>query len=195
MAGIFGHANAIMSAMYAPIDQFTAVLGWVMNQRPDSPYSHYSIFRVGFEDPQLLGSTFGAADAMHRLNDFGRTLAATVRITDIVTRDVSVFWVLTPECNADMVGCRLCEIVGKVQQFGLDVGHCSVGAWVFPLPGATESTARALLTRLETVPPAYKFEPAEDCAISWAVRTGSRLDQFPGKIRKNCYRAKQGLIP
>jgi len=195
LTGIFGHSKAIMSAMFAPIDQFVAVLGWVMNQRPDSPYSRYSIFRVGFEDPQLLGSTFGAADAMHRLNQFGGALAATVRKADIVTRDVSVFWVLTPECNADMMGCRLCEIVWKVKEFGLDVGHCSVGAWLFPLPGATESTARTLLARLHTVPPAYKFEPAEDCAVSWAVRTGKHLDQFPGKVQKNCYRAKQGLNP
>lgn len=195
MTGIFGRSKAIMSAMYAPIDQFAAVLGWVMNQRPDSPYSRYSIFRVGFEDPQLLGSTFGAADAMHRLNQFGGALAATVRKTDIVSRDVSVFWVLTPECNADMVGCRLCEIVGKVTQFGLDVGHCSVGAWLFPLEGTTELTARTLLARLQTVPPAYKFEPAEDCAVSWAIRTGNHLDQFPGEIQKNCYRAKQGLNP
>jgi len=195
LTGNFGHSKAIMSAMYAPIDEFAAVLGWVMNQRPDSPYSHYSIFRVGFEDPQLLGSTFGAADAMHRLNQFGGTLAATVRKTDIVTREVSVFWVLTPECNAEMVGCRLCEIAGKVKQFGLDVGRCTVGAWLFPLPGATESTARTLLARLKMVPPAYKFEPAEDCAVSWAVRTGSRLDQYPGKIQNHCYRAKQGLNP
>ena len=179
--------------MYAPIDQFAAVLDWVMKQRPDSAYSRYSIFRVGFEDPQLLGSTFGAADAMRRLNQFGSSLAATVRKTDIVTRQVSVFWVLTPECNADMVGCRLCEIVGKVKQFELDVGHCSVGAWLFPLPGATDSAASALLAHLGTLPPAFKFEPAEDCAVSWAVRTGSRLDQFPGKIGKNCYRAKQDL--
>src|SRR3972149_4185689 len=120
-------------------------------------------------------------------------LAAAVRRTDIVTRQVSVFWVLTPECNADMVGCRLCEIVGKVKQFELDVGHCSVGAWLFPLPGATDSAASALLAHLGTLPPAFKFEPAEDCAVSWAVRTGSRLDQFPGKIGKNCYRAKQDL--
>src|SRR4030067_1074258 len=119
--------------MFAPIDQFAAVLDWVMNQRPDSPYSRYSIFRVGFEDPQLLGSTFGAADAMRRLNQFGGALAGTVRKTDIVTRDVSVFWVMTPECNADMVGCRLCDIVGKVKQFGLGGGACSGGGSRFPL--------------------------------------------------------------
>lgn len=179
--------------MYAPIDQFAAVLDWVMKQRPDSAYSRYSIFRVGFEDPQLLGSTFGAAEAMRRLNQFGSSLAATVRKTDIVTREVSKFWVLTPECNADMVGCRLCEIVGKVKQFELDVGPCSVGAWLFPLPDIAELTARTLLTKLETLPSAYKFEPAQDCAVTWAVRTGNRLDQFPGKIGKNCYRAKQDL--
>ena len=77
-----------MSAMYAPIDEFAAVLGWVLNQRPDSPYSRYSIFRVGFEDPELLGSTFGAADAMQRLNQFGRTLAATCESAGFSVDDV-----------------------------------------------------------------------------------------------------------
>jgi len=173
------------------MEHFAAVLDWVAKQRPDSPQSRYSIFRVGFEDPQLLGSTLGAADASRRLTQFGGVLAATVRKTDIVTRDVSVFWILTPECDADMVGCRLCEIAGKVKQFELDVGHCSVGAWLFPLPGAAEWSARMLLAQLTTLPPAYKFEPAEDCAISWAVRTGNRLDQFPGKTRRNCKRVKE----
>src|SRR3989338_1877665 len=60
--------------------------------------------------PIWWASACAKSDLMRRLNQFGSSLAATVRKTDIVTRQVSVFWVLTPECNADMVGFRLCEI-------------------------------------------------------------------------------------
>ena len=121
-----------MSARYVSFDEMGPVLDWLTGQRPDSVHAHFSMFRVGFENPQALGNQFGASDAMRRLNLFGNMLAATFRRTDMVTRDLTDFWILTPECNADIVGCRLCEVAGGVKDFGLDVVDCTVGAYLFP---------------------------------------------------------------
>lgn len=155
-----------MNIDYASFERLIAVLDWLRNQRPDSAYSRFGLFRIAFEDPQILGSIFGASDAMRRLNQFGTILASTVRHTDLVARDLSVFWILTPECDSEIVGGRLREIVIKVKEIGLDVVQCSVGAYIFPLEHANESSARVLLERLASLPASYKFEPALDSRIS-----------------------------
>jgi hypothetical protein len=181
-----------MSTRYTSLEGLSPVIEWLVCQRPESAFARFSLFRVGFQNPQVLGNTFGASDAMRRLNQFGNMLASTVRHTDLVARDLTAFWILTPECNADMVGCRLCEIVNGVKQFGLDVVDCSVGAYLFPIKDVdlTGATARQLLDRLHAAKPHFSFDPAHDCAVSWMVRTGNKLEQWQGQIQKNCYRAR-----
>ena len=155
-----------MSSNLASFEQFVVVLDWLINQRPDSAYSRFCLFRIAFENPQILGSTFGASDAMRRLNQFGTMLASTVRRTDLVARDLSVFWILTPECNSEIVGGRLSEIVVKVEEIGLDVVNCTVDAHVFPHENADLSSARLLLQSLASLPAAYRFEAGPERAIS-----------------------------
>ena len=155
-----------MSAKYATIDQFVVVLDWVISQRPDSVYSRFGMFRIAFDQPEVLGSTFGASDAMRRLNEFGTILASTVRRTDLVARDLSVFWVLTPECNSEIMGNRIREILIKVEEIGLDVVACTVDAYVFPLENADLSSARLLLDSLASMPAAYRFDAAPVRGIS-----------------------------
>jgi len=181
-----------MSARYVTFDELTPVLEWLTCQRPESVHAHFSMFRVGFENPQVLGNSFGASDAMRRLNQFGGALAATVRRADLVARDLTDFWIVTPECNADMVGCRLCEIAGGVKDFGLDVVDCSVGAYLFPIKDVDMAgmAGRKVIDRMRTLPPHFKFDPARDCAVSWMARTGEKLEQWRGRVQTNCYRAR-----
>jgi len=184
-----------MSAKYTTIDELFVVLEWLMNQRPDSVYSHFNMFQVAFDNPQLLGSTFGVGAAMRQLNQFGATLAAGLRRSDLVGRDFADFWILSPECNSDMVGCRLCEIAEKVEQFGLDVVKCSIGAYVFPLAPAELTSARMLLDRLKTLPPAYKFDPTKDCGMALAAKKGDGSAKWSGRSPENCVRARRGDRP
>jgi hypothetical protein len=157
-----------MSARYVTFEELSPVLEWLACQRPESRYAHFSLFRVGFDNPQALGNTFGASDAMRRLNQFGNMLAATVRRADLVARDLTVFWILTSECNAEMVGRRLCEIVNGVQNLGLEVVDSSVGAYLFPLKDVSLAGAgtRKIIDRLQAIPPHFKFNPALNCAVS-----------------------------
>ena len=167
LTGVFAkRTHAYMGANCTSIEQFMVVLDWLIRQRPDSAYSRFCLFRIAFENPQTLGSTFGAADAMRRLNQFGTLLASTVRHTDLVARELSVFWTLTPECNSEIVRSRLDEIVMKVEELGLDVVPCSVGAHVLPLEYAEISGARVLLDHLASLPAHHRFGPAHDYAIS-----------------------------
>jgi hypothetical protein len=139
-----------MSAKYVSIDEFVSIVGYLIAQRSSSPQSRFCLFRVSFENPQFIGSSFGAQDAMRRLNQFGTLLASTVRTSDVVSRDVSVFWVLSPNSDFDVVRERVTAIVKKVDEFGLDIVSCNVRAQVFPHPEAAEITdARQLLDRFE----------------------------------------------
>ena len=161
LTGVFAkRTHAYMGANCTSIEQFMVVLDWLIRQRPDSAYSRFCLFRIAFDDPQTLGQTFGASDAMRRLNQFGTLLANTVRRTDLVARDLSVFWILTPECNSEIMGCRISEILIKVEEIGLDVVKCTVDAHVFPIENADVSSARVLLDSLASLPAVYKFEPA-----------------------------------
>lgn len=178
------------SANYTSIDQLIAVLDWLLNQRADSAFSHFFLFRVGFEDPRVLGSTFGAADAMRRLNEFGAALAATVRRTDQVARALSEFWIAAPDCNPDMVCCRLCEIANKVEEFGLDVVECSVSAYKFPVTLPDVTDARTLLDRLKDVPATYCFDPARECAMRSAKQLGTTPVQWTGRTLHTCARTQ-----
>jgi hypothetical protein len=158
--------SSIMTARVTSLEQFMVVLDWLIRQRPDSAYSRFCLFRIAFENPQLLGSTFGAADAMRRLNQFGTLLASTVRHTDLVARELSVFWTLTPECNSECVRSRLSEIVLKVEELGLDVVPCAVGAHVFPLERTEAPSARVLLDHLAGLPASHRFGTGRDYATS-----------------------------
>jgi hypothetical protein len=175
---------------YTSIDQLVAVLDWLLKQRADSAFSHFFLFRVGFEDPRVLGSTFGAAGAMRRLNEFGAALAATVRRTDQVARSLSEFWIAAPDCNPDMVCCRLCEIAHKAEEFGLDVVECSVSAYKFPVALPDVKDARTLLDRLKSVTPTYCFDPAKECAMRSAEQSGATPVQWSGRTPHTCVRAQ-----
>jgi hypothetical protein len=171
------------------MENFLAVMDWALKQRAGSPHARFSIFRIRFEDPQLLGSTYGAAGASRRLTEFGNSLAATVRKGDIVTREIASFWVFTPECDNDVLGCRLCDIVSKARRYDLDISQCSVGAWIFPLGEQQEIDARDMLSRLDTLASAFAFDPNQDCPVAWAARTGKPTAEFQGTARRNCHRA------
>ena len=155
-----------MNTNYASFDRLIVILDWLRNQRADSAHSRFDLFRVAFENPQILGRTFGAADALRRLNQFGTTLASTVRRSDLVARDLSVFWILTPECNTEILGGRLFQVVTKLEEVGLDVVQRSIGAHVFPLEHADKSSVRALLEYLGSLPAVYKLEPVADSGVS-----------------------------
>ena len=184
-----------MSAKYATTDELFAVLDWLMNQRPDSAYAHFCLFQVAFDNPQVLGSTFGAAAAMRQLNQFGAMLASTLRRSELVARALSDFWILAPQCNSDMVGCRLCEIAEKVEEFGLNVVQCSIGAYLFPLAPADVTNARMLLDRLKILPPAYKFDPTRDCGMRLLAKKGDGSAQWNGRSPENCVRSRGAERP
>lgn len=155
-----------MSGNYTSLEELSAVVAWLTNQRSDSAYSRFCLFRIDFQDPLVLGSTFGAADAMCRLNEFGAMLAATVRNTDLVARKLSEFWVLAPACDPPMLACRICELNSKIEEIGLDVVRCSVGAYVFPIRDFEVRDPRGLLDRLGSLSPQYRFDPHQDRATS-----------------------------
>lgn len=180
-----------MSAKYASIDELLVVLEWLMKQRPDSAYSRFCLFPISFDNPQILGSTFGAAAAMRRLNHFGAALASRVRHTDLVARDFCDFWILAPESNSDMVGCRLCEIAATAEQFGLDVVQCSIRAYVFPITHPGVTGARMLIDCLKILPPAYKFDPRRECGMDWLSKKADGTVTWSGKGRDTCARLRE----
>ena len=146
-----------MTAKYVPIDEFITLVEWLASQRSATTPWRFTLFRVGFENPDQIGTSFGAQEGMRRLNRFGAALASTVRRSDLVSRELSVFWVLSSECNAEVVTAKLRNIVDKVDEFGLDIVKCFVSAHVFPHPDLPQVTSgRQLLDSFERLSQAYR---------------------------------------
>jgi hypothetical protein len=163
----------IVTAKYASIDEFVSIVEWLIVQPDDAPQSRFSLFRVGFENPQLIGSRFGAQEGLRRLNQFGTTLASSVSRSDVVMRDLSVFWMLSPNHDVDFVRDRMGNIVRRIDEFGLDIVECHVKAHVFPHPQAIKVVdARLLLDR---------FEDLHDTHGLGTLRNPARTD--PPKLR------------
>ncbi len=123
-----------MTARYVPIDEFISLVDWLIHQRGDPSHTGFCVCRVGFARPELIGVSFGAQDGMRRLNQFGMMLASTVRRSDVVSRKLSVFWVLASKCNTESFGNRLLGMIGNGGEFGLDIVDCSVSAHEYPDP-------------------------------------------------------------
>ena len=175
-----------MESNYVDLEHLTVALEWLEKQRPASSSSRFSLFRIAFDDHKALGYAFGAADAMRRLNTFGNILASTIRSTDWVARKLSVFWILTPDCNTDMVACRLCEVAVKIKEVGLDLVPCSISVYSSPLPLGEAQDATPLLDRLEKVQAAYKFEPARQCPVFSSGHVSALRVQWHGKLPGSC---------
>ena len=60
-----------MTPNYIPIENLIIALDWLRIQRRESILPRFFLFRIGFDDPQVLGSAFGAPDATRRLSKFG----------------------------------------------------------------------------------------------------------------------------
>lgn len=87
---------------------------------------------------------------MRRLNQFGSTLASAIHHSDVVSRDLSVFWVLSPRGDIDLVRDRSDHLVKTIDEIGLDIVDCYVMGHLFPHPDAAEfADAIALLERFE----------------------------------------------
>lgn len=184
-----------MRANYCTLEELSAVLAWLMNQRSESPYSRFSLFRVQFEDPLALGSAFGAADAMCRLKEFGAILAATVRDTDLVARKLSEFWVLAAECDPHRLACRLCDLAVKIEEIGLDVVRCSIGAYVFPFAGLEAINPGRLFDELRSITPEFIFDPPQSRTTYGVVRQGSGTVRCGDVLPQSCFRIDERAHP
>lgn len=115
-------------------EKFLYTLDWLLAvTRRHTGHLQFSLVHVNFSNPGLLGDTYGAQEAAHRLDDTLINLKSSFRRTDLVARDGLDFWVLVPftpadELQADKVG----EIIAIASQNSLEIVERDISFFSLP---------------------------------------------------------------
>lgn len=114
-------------------DKFLYTLNWLAALLQRHPGClRFGLIHIEFETPHRLGETFGAKIATNLLASFADSLRQAFRSTDLVARDGSSVWVLTPLTEPDNVTSKVADILVISSADGLDLVERNIR--VFSLP-------------------------------------------------------------
>jgi predicted signal transduction protein with EAL and GGDEF domain len=83
-------------------DKFLFTLEWLLavTKRYSDPLQ-FGLVHIHYKNLGILGETYGAKNASHKLDDVSRSLRKAFRKTDLVARDGTDFWILVPYTQAN----------------------------------------------------------------------------------------------
>ncbi len=82
-------------------DKFLFTLEWLLavTIRYSDPLQ-FGLVHIHYQNLAVLGETYGAKDASHKLDEVAHALRKAFRKTDLVARDGTDFWILVPYTQA-----------------------------------------------------------------------------------------------
>ena len=115
-------------------EKFLYTLEWLLavTKRYTSQVQ-FGLVHISFANPRLLGDTYGAQEATHKLDQILINLQAAFRKTDLVARDGVDFWVLVPFTPTDeILADKVREIIAIASQNSLEIVERDIS--IFSLP-------------------------------------------------------------
>ncbi|HEY8887467.1 MAG TPA: diguanylate cyclase [Gallionella sp.] len=104
-------------------EKFLFTLEWLLavTKRYSGPLQ-FGLAYIHYKNPGILGETYGAKNASHKLDDVSHSLRKIFRKTDLVARDGMDFWILVPytPVNEKLVG-KVHDIIETASQGGLQI--------------------------------------------------------------------------
>lgn len=135
-------------------EKFLYTLEWLLAvTRRYTGHVQFGLVHVNFSNPGLLGDTYGAQEAAHRLDEIAVCLKNAFRKTDLVARDGVDLWVLVPftppdELPADKIG----EIIAIASQNSLEIVERDISFFSLPFAAPEQNhddTAEEFLAYLK----------------------------------------------
>lgn len=104
-------------------DKFLFTLEWVLAvTKRYSKHFKFGLAYINFQNPRILGETYGAQKASQKLGEISRVLRKTFRKTDLVARDGADFWILMPYSPVDeSLVDKIKYIIDTTSQSGLHI--------------------------------------------------------------------------
>ncbi len=104
-------------------DKFLFTLEWVMAvTKRYSERFKFGLAYINFQNPKILGETYGAQNASRKLGEISHMLRKNFRKTDLVARDGADFWILMPYSPSDeSLVDKIKYIIDIASQSGLDI--------------------------------------------------------------------------
>jgi len=115
-------------------EKFLYTLDWLLAvTKRYAPHVQLSLVNITFSTPALLGDTFGAQEAAHKLDEILNCMKQAFRKTDLVARDGVDFWVLVPFTPAsEQLADKTREIISIASQNNFEIIERDIS--VFSLP-------------------------------------------------------------
>lgn len=115
-------------------EKFLFTLEWLLAvTRRYSGVLQFALAHIDYENPRMLGETFGAQKASQKLDDVAHVLRKAFRKTDLVARDGVDFWILLPYTSAnEKLSDKIRYIIETASQGGLQIVERDIS--VFSLP-------------------------------------------------------------
>jgi GGDEF domain-containing protein len=135
-------------------DKFLFTLEWLLAvTKRHSGGMQFGIAHIDYNNPRILGETYGAKQAAQKLDEVSRSLRNSFRKSDLVARDGTDFWILVPFTPAEeTLVDKIKYIVDTVSQGGLNIVKRDISFFVLPNDAAdldAKGTAREFLSYLK----------------------------------------------
>jgi GGDEF domain-containing protein len=126
---------------------FLFTLEWLLavTERYASPIE-FGLAHIAYGNRQVLGDTYGAEEAVRQLIEVSRSLRQVFRKTDLVARDGTDLWILTPYTPAtERISDKIMEIMEMASHHGLHVVDRDISIFSLPMADARQEANADIL--------------------------------------------------
>lgn len=139
---------------FAAREKFLNTLEWLRSVTKRYPGKlHFCLAHINFESANILGETFGAQQAAHKLDEISHALRRAFRKTDMVARDGADFWILVPFFPAEeKLVDKITYIIESAASEGLQIVERDISIFMLPndaIKLAENTSALEFLTYLK----------------------------------------------
>lgn len=133
-------------------EKFLFALKWLLavTERYSGPLQ-FGLAHISYNNPKLLGETYGAQVASRQLDEVCLSLRKAFRKTDLVARDGTDFWIIVPFTD-EKISDKIKYILESASLAGLQIVERDISFFSLPLGGlesSDELSAEDLLAYLK----------------------------------------------
>jgi hypothetical protein len=138
-------------------DRFMVMLEWVLAlEKRHADALQPGLVHIKYDPQDIRDLSFGAGDAAQKLSEVADCLTHAFRGSDLIAREGTDFWILTPFTQMDPVMEKVRQVISSAPKQGLAIAHSDVRIYLLRdhLGGAASKikAAQDFLDYLKSLP-------------------------------------------
>ena len=132
-------------------EKFLFTLEWLLAvTKRHSSGLQFGIALIDYNNPKILGETYGAKQAAQKLDEISHSLRSSFRKSDLVARDGTDFWILVPFApSEERLVDKIRYIIDTASQGGLNIVKRDISIFLLPIDAADLDADSAALEFLK----------------------------------------------